>query len=334
MSDMERPTAFSVSGVRPLRARGFTLIELLVVIAIIAVLVSLLLPAVQQAREAARRTQCRNNLKQLGLALHNYHDAHRVFPPGYVSDFNHPARDPDTLDGPTGWAWGMLLLPYLEQTNVYQRFDQNLPCWSPVNQPLAQTVIPGFLCPSATGTERPAVIRDRSNTTLGLFSRSTYVANVGHDEPWGYTVADHSVLANGPFYRNSKIGTRDVTDGLSNTIFLGEHTPLVSDKTWVGVPVGAIVPANNAARFAPLVIEPDEAATLVLVHSGPAGDEGFVIHPPNDPQVHVCQMYSQHVGGAHILLGDGAVRFVSENISVNVWAAISSRNGGEVTGEW
>ncbi len=316
------------------RRRGFTLIELLVVIAIIAILIALLLPAVQQAREAARRTQCRNNLKQLGLALHNYHDVHGVFPPGYISNVLHPSRDPDTFDGPAGWAWGMMLLPFLEQTNVYQGFNHNLPCWDIVNQPLAQTVLPGFLCPSATGTERPATIRDRSGVTIGLFSRSTYVANVGHEEPWSLTVTDHTSIANGPFYRNSKIGTRDVTDGLSNTAFLGEHTPLVSDKTWVGVPVGASVPANNPSRFAPLVIEPDEAATLVLVHSGPTAEEGFVIHPPNDPQVHVCQMYSEHPGGAHVLLGDGSVRFVSSNISVLIWAAVSSRNGGEVIGEW
>jgi len=221
----------------------------------------------------------------------------------------------------------MMLLPFLEQTNVYQGFNQNLPCWDAVNQPLAQTVLPGFLCPSATGTMGPATIRDRSGTAIGLFSRSTYVANVGHEEPWSYTVTDHANILNGPFYRNSRIETRDVTDGLSNTVFLGEHIPLVSDKTWVGVPVGASVFANNPARFAPLVIEPDEAATLVLVHSGPSAEEGFIIHPPNDPQVHVCQMYSQHPGGAHFLLGDGWVRFVSENISMIVWAAVSSRNG-------
>src|SRR5688572_5215649 len=97
------------------RNAGFTLIELLVVIAIIAVLISLLLPAVQQAREAARQAQCRNNLKQMGLAFHNYHDAHQTFPPAYLADYGNPAADPTTLDGPPGYAWGMLLLPYLDQ---------------------------------------------------------------------------------------------------------------------------------------------------------------------------------------------------------------------------
>ncbi len=313
---------------------GFTLIELLVVIAIIAILVALLLPAVQQAREAARRSQCKNNFKQLGLALHNYHDTHRVFPPGYISDVFHPNRDPETFDGPQGWAWGMMLLPFLEQGVVYDQFQILLPSWHPNNAPAARAVLPVFICPSATGTEGPMTVRDDDGNAIATFSRSTYVANVGHDEPWEYAVTDHAPYSNGPFFRNSKIATQDVTDGLSNTVFLGEHTPLVSDKTWVGVPTGASVCANNPARFAPVVIDCDEGATLVLVHSGPSAFEGDIVHPPNDPAVHVCQMYSQHQGGAQVLLGDGSVRFVSENISTVIWAAVSSRNGREVIGEW
>jgi len=313
---------------------GFTLIELLVVIAIIAILVALLLPAVQQAREAARRSQCKNNLKQLGLALHNYHDTHRVFPSGYIADVNHPDRDPDTFDGPQGWAWGTMILPFLEQGNVYDALQTNLPSWHANNAVAVRSILPVFLCPSATGTDAPIEVRNESDDLIATFGRSTYVANVGHDEPWGYTATNHAQYANGPFFRNSKIATRDITDGLSNTVFLGEHTPLVSDKTWVAVPPGATVCANNPARFAPLDIECDAAATLVLVHSGPSAFEGDVIHPPNDPSVHVCQMYSQHTGGAHVLLGDGSVRFVSQNISVIIWAALSSRNGGEVVGEY
>lgn len=318
----------------PQRVRGFTLIELLVVIAIIAILVALLLPAVQQAREAARRTQCRNNLKQQGLALHNYHDAHLVFPPGYIADVFHPQGDPETFDGPQGWAWGMLILPYLEQAVLYKQFDINLPSWHPQHSLAAQTPLPFFLCPSAIDTGSPVIVRDDAGDPIATFSRSTYVANAGHDEPWGYAVTNQAPYANGPFFRNSKVGTKDVSDGLSNTVFLGEHVPMVSDKTWVGVPPGAAVCPNQPQRFAPLIIECDEAATLVLVHSGPSAEEGFVIHPPNDPSVHVCQMYSQHVGGAHVLMGDGSVRFVSANISVTIWAAVSSRNGNEVVGEW
>jgi hypothetical protein len=270
----------------------------------------------------------------LGLAMHNYHDTHRTFPPGYISDVNHPARDPDTFDGPQGWAWGLMLLPYMDQGPLYNQFNILLPSTHASHAVAARTVIPAMLCPSATDTDLPVTVRDDGGAVLGVFGRTTYVANVGHDEPWAYSATNHAQFANGPFFRNSRIATRDVTDGLSNTVFLGEHIPLVSDKTWVGVPPGAAVCANNPARFAPLVIDCDEAATLVLVHSGPAASEGNIIHPPNDPAAHVCQMYSQHTGGAHVLLGDGGVRFVSENISVVIWAAVSSRNGGEVVGEW
>ncbi len=130
----------------------------------------------------------------------------------------------------------------------------------------------------------------------------------------------------------------DVTDGLSNTVFVGEHIPMLSDKTWAAVIPGAEVCTNRPERF-PLT-ECDFAATLVNVHSGPASDEidpdtGFApVHPPNSPLSHVCQMYSQHTGGAHVLLADGSVRFVSEFIHHPTWAAVSGIRDGEVIGEW
>lgn len=350
--------------------KAFTLIELLVVIAIIAILISLLLPAVQQAREAARRSQCRNNLKQLGLALHNYHDAHSVFPAGYysypTSDGSGPAAaqiDPQTWDGGPGWGWGTMLLPYLDQANVANGLEPENPIWTPAYANLIAAKLPVFLCPSTTGGDDSFVVQDSSGAplTIGggqiILGRSHYVASHGQESCWGecgaaltgqiftniYTSTtttvtingDVSRVADGPFYRNSRTSFRDVTDGTTNTIFLGEHSSRLSDKTWVGVVPGAF----THPRFTSPENGPDAAATLTLVHAGPSGGElditGFpIIHPVNFPTYHVGQMFSEHVGGGHVCLGDGSVRFISENINLILFAELSSIGEGEVVGEF
>src|SRR5580698_2598721 len=140
------------------RRAGFTLIELLVVIAIISTLVALLLPAVQAARESARRIQCVNNLKQIGLAFHNYADTNHCFPPAYIqgsgvtTGVSYGVSYPDGgYNGLSGWGWGALILPYIEQGNLYKKLNINLPCWATENTTVVQTKIPAFLCPSATG---------------------------------------------------------------------------------------------------------------------------------------------------------------------------------------
>jgi prepilin-type N-terminal cleavage/methylation domain-containing protein len=277
---------------------GFTLVELLVVIAVIGVLVGLLLPAVQAAREAGRRAQCSNHLRQLGLALHNYHDTLRQFPPSYVANTRDPGRDPETFDGPSGFAWGALLLPFLEQRPIHDSFDFRRPCWDSVNLPYASTTIKTFLCPSSSGLRDPFEMKDGAGSVVGRFAINHYVANAGQEEPWGQTLEDWSSLADGPMYRNSSTRAADVGDGLSNTVFLGEHSSVLSSKTWVGVVPGAKVCPNNPAKFP--ITECDAAATLVNVHSGPAAgeidpDTGFPpIHPPNSPLCHVCQMYAEH----------------------------------------
>ena len=321
------------------RSHAFTLVELLVVIAIIGLLVSLLLPAVQQAREAARRMACTNNLKQLGLALHQYHDSLNRFPSAYVADSRHFSRDRVTFDGPPGLGWGAMALPYLEQGSVLSLFNANLPCWHASNAPAAAQKLKVFLCPSATGNLTPAFdVKDSGGRILAHFARANYVANAGQEEPWGLTAEDYGTLADGPLYRNSRTRAADVTDGLSQTVFLGEHSSVLSNKTWVGVVPGAAVCGNNSQKF-PLT-QCDHAATLVNVHSGPASDEidpitGFApIHPPNSPLCHVCQMYSEHPSGANVLLGDGSVRFISMFIHQPTWAALSSRGEGDAVGEY
>ncbi len=317
-----------------LRNRGFTLVELLVVIAIIGMLASLLLPAIQAARETARRMSCQSNIRQLGLAITNYEIAFRFFPPAYLCDTRHALRDPVTFDGPNGFAWGAFILPQIEQGALYEGFNFSVAAWAPANVAGTRTRLPVFLCPSASQIDGDAVIKDSSGMELARMARSCYVVNSGQDEPWGYSVEDASRYADGPFFRNGRVTAASVSDGLSNTVFLGEHSPILSDKTWAGVVPGAAVCTNNSNRF-PLT-QCDHAATLVSVHSGPAADEvdpitGFApIHPPNSPLSHVCQMYSEHPNGVNVVFGDGSTRFISSSIHQPTWAAMSSRNKGEV----
>ena len=335
--------------VLPAKRPGFTLIELLVVIAIIGVLVGMLLPAVQQARESARRMQCGSNLRQLMLAMHSHESARRQFPAGYLSDTSRADRDVDTFDAAPGTGWGLLLAPYLEEQAIADNFagvsDPSQGMLHPANRILVAQQLQFFLCPSSAGEQEPFVVKDISGNPLapGIeLGRSHYVANAGHEEPWGIFPASSSwdAIANGPFYRNSATRNKSVTDGMSTTVFLGEHTSSLSEKSWAGiVPGGASHPTQ---KFATRVgTAADYAATLVLVHSGPAAAEtvlyGYeVIHPPNSPASHVCQMYSDHPGGANVVNGDGSVRFVSEFVNQDVWRYVSSMAAGEVisSGAW
>ncbi|MCC6511328.1 MAG: DUF1559 domain-containing protein [Pirellulaceae bacterium] len=312
------------------RARGFTLVELLVVIAIIGMLVGLLLPAVQSAREAARRTQSQNNLKQLGLGLLNYESALRRLPPGYVSNVNDPLADPTTLDAAPGWGWGALLLPYIEQQTVAGQIDWSLSLWHAKNLPAGQAHIATFLNPAAPNYASLTDVKDDTGRLLARLGKSHYVANAGQDEPWGYQppLAHWQAVASGPFYRNSRTRLADVTDGLSHTVFLGEHTT-ISDKTWVGVIPGSQSCPLDPQRFP--FTQCDAGATFVLCHSGPAADEPGIVHPPSFPTCHVCQMYAPwSAGGGHVLLGDGSVRFIATEVNLDTWAAMCSIQLGEV----
>ncbi len=352
--------------------RGFTLVELLVVIAIIGILISMLLPAVQQVRESARRITCANNIRQLGLAALNYESAHMHFPNGYTStptsDGTAPSGvvvDSVTWDAAPGWGWGAHLLPFIEANNIAKGLDFNAPIWDAPHRVLIQTQIPIFLCPSSSGPSDPVVVVDESGSPYSpdgvtdlVLGRSHYVASHGQESAWGpeagadltaevftdiYTAATRTVsingdvsrVADGPFYRNSETKIARVTDGTSNTIFFGEHSSKLSDKTWVGVVPGAFV----HPRFTSPENGPDGAATMVLVHAGPSGGElditGFpIIHPINFPTFHVGQMYSEHPGGGNVCFGDGSVHFFEQNIDLITFAELSSMNEGEVPGDY
>lgn len=331
--------------------RGFTLVELLVVVAIVGVLIGLLLPAVQAAREAARRMHCGANLKQVGLAMHNYESNHQRLPPGFAS-FNRyhqietlAAEDFDatTWDARNGWAWSASLLPFLEQPATYELIDFGSPLWEPQFASVRELRIASYLCPSVSGGDQAFTVVGQDGRPLSKrgnplrLGRSHYAANHGREEGWGQRSGPHgglagdvSQIADGPFFRNSATWFRDVTDGLSNTIFVGEHSSRLSDKSWVGIVPGAFVhpkipsPENR----------PESAAGMLFVHSGPSAGEADlfgnpIIHPPNFPTLHVGQMQSEHPDGAQVLTGDAAVRFISESIDREVFSALSSMGGNE-----
>jgi prepilin-type N-terminal cleavage/methylation domain-containing protein len=314
-----------------MRRRGFTLVELLVVIAIIGVLVGLLLPAVQAARESARRGQCGNSLRQIGIALHNYLDGRRYFPAGYLADTTSPSRDADTFDAPPGTGWGLAIAPFLEEAASTVAYDSAAGVAAAANRPIVSRRLATFLCPSSTGPRDAFAVLDGSGVAHGsgaVLGRSDYVANAGHEDPWdGSPRVDWRGIANGPLYRNSRLRSAEVTDGLSKTVFVGEHSQALSQKAWAGIVPGGFSHPADAFRATTAA---EHAAALVLSHSGPAAGEAGIIHVPNDPAGHCDQMYSQHPAGANVVMGDGSMRFIAAAIDRTTWAALASASGGEI----
>jgi prepilin-type N-terminal cleavage/methylation domain-containing protein/prepilin-type processing-associated H-X9-DG protein len=296
------------------RKRGFTLIELLVVIAIIAVLVALILPAVQQAREAARRGQCKNNLKQIGLALQNYHGSRNTFPPGYVSAFDSSGND----TGP-GWGWGAMILPELEQSPLQDGIAFIQPIEAAANATPRVMTLGVFLCPSdSVQSPWSAVTRDSFGNPLATICQvaaSNYIGVFGVREP--------GIDGDGIFFRNSFISIKHIRDGTSTTLLVGERSQKWCEATWVGA-------VTNAQLFpppgSPAVPFTENAAGMVLGHTF----EG----PPNSPGLECNDFSSQHSGGAHFVFADGHVQFISTSINKLVFRALSTRAGGEPTGDF
>lgn len=312
---------------------GFSLVELLVTIAIVGMLIGLLLPAVQAARETARRSGCGANMRQLGLAMLAHESARRRLPAGYVTEPGRTPVDPQCRDRPPGTGWGLLIAAYLEESALADRFRPatGIGVGAVENRAVVAASPPIFRCPADGGPGTPFEVLDESGARHGsgaLLGRSSYVANAGQSDPWADPLESWEGRANGPLYRNSWLAVARIRDGLSKTVFLGEHSQRVSQKAWAGTLPGAA--SHPSPTFAAHVgSEPDRAATLLLVHSGPAADEADVIHPPNDPMAHADQMFSDHHGGGNVAFGDGAVRFIAETINLDVWAAMSSIAGGE-----
>jgi prepilin-type N-terminal cleavage/methylation domain-containing protein len=287
------------------RRRGFTLIELLVVIAIIAILIALLLPAVQQAREAARRTECRNHLKEMGLALHNYHDTFGAFPIGH-QHIGHFDGNLTNANGGSAFGWSYYILPYVDQAPLYNQFNSSFPIFNAgmpqavANGALAGTPLQMFRCPSdeMPDTENTGAVADAHD--LPQHAMSSYKACAGSffdGTNQAATVAGGEQRINGLFFRDSRVKIRDITDGTSNTIAVGEvrYESAANGRLYGSWNVDFGYAQGNGPRL------------LAVVEFG--------INPPFAINaVQNASFHSSHEGGAFFLLGDGAVRFVSENI--------------------
>jgi prepilin-type N-terminal cleavage/methylation domain-containing protein/prepilin-type processing-associated H-X9-DG protein len=338
------------------RRQGFTLIELLVVISIIAVLIALLLPAVQAAREAARRAQCVNNLKQIGLGLHNYHSVSDTFPPGAVMAYGSAPGQTDALNNWNNWSASALLLPYLEQTNIYNAINFSIAALYPPQFPLTvanttmyDTRVASFLCPSDPEAGRIRI----NNYHMCLGASTNGLSN----------------STTGMFSNLVAFGLRDITDGATNTVAYSEvivgassngnftRQNGVVDATY---PSGSQVADATSART--LVLQALDACTSRWKTAsasftnrggerwgwGTTGVSMFVtIVTPNSQQYpwrscrHQCagcgadaaqvsNATSFHPGGVNVCMGDGSVKFVKDSVNMQTWWALGTRNRGEV----
>jgi prepilin-type N-terminal cleavage/methylation domain-containing protein/prepilin-type processing-associated H-X9-DG protein len=283
-----------------MKRRGFTLIELLVVISIIGVLIALLLPAVQAVREAARRSQCVNNLKQMGLALQNYHDAIGSFPMSYAA---RSAFVNGATDTAPGWGWGTMILAQLEQEPLFSAVNFGLPVEGPQNSTVIRSILATYLCPSDPNPGAPFAVTDASGNSIAMTGPTSYAACVGNDAADSTTGLNNDGLGNGVMFRNSRVRLADIIDGSSQTITVGERAWSINSGPWAGVVTNGVIrrgPANLCPKTGALYYL---AATLVQAHCN-------VMNTDTDPDGGLDDFSSRHPGGANFVFADGSVHFL------------------------
>ena len=305
---------------------AFTLVELLVVIAIIGILIGLLLPAVQSARESARANACKNNIRQVGVALHHVHDHQKRLPSGWLGVAPSQEADAPEDDNP-GWGWAAALLPQMEESNTYSSIDFTKPIYDDADPSVHQSVrerrVTPLLCPSDVvgptesgglfdigkddgeeETEFNGVLYHQVDggplPTLCKVAKSNFVGVFGYTE-----VDDAPAAGQGVFFRNSKIGFHQITDGLSKTLMVGERSSRLGGSTWAGVLVDA-----KAQRVR---------------------NVGIADHTPNNPQGHFDDFSSGHPTGVHFLYADGSVQRINDLIDETIYQSLTTRAGGETT---
>lgn len=285
---------------------AFTLVELLVVIAIIGILIGMLLPAVQQVREAARRTHCRNNIRQMALGIMNYEGTMKRYPAGWTTfDASMPVSEP-------GWGWSAEILPFMEGQNVHDRIDFSVAIDDHMHEDIIQSSLPIFLCPSDPADrllnldthiehDHDSLRHDGPEDTHGslIVGRSNYSGVFGSTE-----IEDNPSGGNGAFFANSRVRHADFKDGTSNTFIVGERTNELGPISWVGV-----------------VPEVDEPLARIV---------GAADHAPNDREGHFEDFRSHHPGGINVVLGDGSAHFIASTIDESVFQALSTLDGGEI----
>ncbi len=296
------------------KGAAFTLVELLVVIAIIGILIALLLPAIQAAREAARRNQCQNNLKQMGLAVQMYHDTKKAFPMGRNGTKQ------------TSVSWAYFILPHLEENAVFEAYNKGLPVFDPGNSRAMRTAIAVYFCPTRRGGS-PKADRNFDNDDAppapeyrGVAAGGDYAANAGHEEDTGmegndFTAGVINKALAGPIFSGSKFSAKHVTDGLAGTLAIGE-------RHIRPVPAGTPVEMEHYEIGDTCFLAGDTIDTIL------AGTEDGIAQGPDDDEEHVFG--SHHSGVVQFVYLDGHVDALGTDVDVNVLKALSSIGGGEV----